>query len=147
MNLLPSLKETQQETLKYYDLPAEDLSKAYGPGKWSVRQILIHLSDAESVLLTRLKKIISEPRQVIWAFDQDLWCNTLDYNTFPLDISKNSFIANRQEVIYLVDKFYDTLGSREFIHSETGLRTLKQEFEKVASHNQGHLDQIKKALT
>jgi hypothetical protein len=32
------------------------------------------------------------------------------------------------------------------VHSETGVRTLKREFEKVASHNQHHLDQIGAAL-
>lgn len=146
MSLIGLLKSTQEQTLKYYDLSEADLSKKYAPGKWSVRQILSHLADTEMVLLTRLKKIISEPRQVIWAFDQDLWCSTLDYNTFPLALSKNSFIAGRQEVIYLVGKFYGGSDNREFIHSGTGLRTLKQEFEKVASHNQGHLDQIKIAL-
>ena len=146
MSLIELLISTQEQTLKYYNLSEADMSKKSGPGKWSVRQILVHLADTEMVLLTRLKKIISEPRQVIWAFDQDLWCNTLDYNTYPLAISRNTFIAGREEVIHLVGKFYEGSGSREFIHSGTGLRTLKQEFEKVASHNQGHLDQIKIAL-
>jgi hypothetical protein len=41
---------------------------------------------------------------------------------------------------------YDTDGHREFVHSETGVRTLKEEFEKVASHNEHHLEQIELAL-
>jgi hypothetical protein len=32
------------------------------------------------------------------------------------------------------------------VHSVTGVRTLKDEFDKVASHNQHHLDQIRRAL-
>jgi hypothetical protein len=39
------------------------------------------------------------------------------------------------------------LGEREFVHNEAGKKTLKQEFEKVASHNEGHLAQIRKALS
>lgn len=42
--------------------------------------------------------------------------------------------------------FYDERGHREFVHSETGVRTLKMEFDKVAAHNQHHLEQIKLAL-
>ena len=66
--------------------------------------------------------------------------------TFPLEISKANFVANRQTAIYLAQKYYNTLGKKEFVHSETGIRTLKDEFDKVALHNQGDLDQIKLAL-
>jgi hypothetical protein len=38
------------------------------------------------------------------------------------------------------------LGHKEFIHSETGIKTLKEEFEKVAWYNNGHIEQIKLAL-
>jgi hypothetical protein len=47
----------------------------------------------------------------------------------------------------LIDKFYDDYFEKEFVHNETGLRTLKDEFEKVATHNQGHNQQIEIALT
>ncbi len=124
-----------------------DLLKSYGFGKWTIKQILVHLSDADAVLLGRIKRIISEPKQVIWAFNQDLWCENLDYKTFPLETSKAIFLANRQTIIYLAQKYYKTLGAKEFVHSETGIRTLKEEFDKVASHNQGHIDQIKLALS
>lgn len=146
MDSIISLTNTQNETVKYFDLTDNDLSKSYSPGKWTIKQILVHLSDADAVLLSRIKRIISEPKQVIWAFNQDLWCENLDYITFPLAICKAIFLANRQAIIYLAQKYYSTLGSKEFVHSETGIRTLKEEFDKVALHNQGHINQIKLAL-
>lgn len=146
MDLIISLTNTQNETVKYFDLTDNDLSKSYSPAKWAIKQILVHLSDADAVLLSRIKRIISEPKQVIWAFNQDLWCKNLDYKTFPLAISKAIFLANRQAIIYLAQKYYNILGSKEFVHSETEIRTLKEEFDKVALHNQGHINQIKLAL-
>jgi hypothetical protein len=98
-------------------------------------------------LLGRIKRIISEPKQVIWAMNQDLWCENLEYKTFPLEISQAIFLASRQAVIYLAQKYYTTLGNKEFVHSETGIRTLKDEFDKVALHNQSHIGQIKLALS
>jgi uncharacterized damage-inducible protein DinB len=144
--LIHQLEDTLKTTLTFYDLNEIDLQKTYGEGKWSIRQILVHLADAESVLHERIKRTIAEPKQVLWAFNQDLWCQNLNYETFPLALSKALFIANRNAILYLADTFYDTLGHKEFIHSETGLRTLKDEFEKVVWHNKGHIEQIMTAL-
>jgi DinB superfamily len=146
MDLIQSLIKTQNETVKYFNLSETELSKSYGVGKWTIKQILVHLADADSVLLGRIKRIIAEPKQVIWAFDQDLWCENLEYKNSPLEISQAIYLANRQAIIYLAKNYYDTLGAKEFVHSETGLRTLKDEFDKVSSHNQGHIEQIKLAL-
>lgn len=77
MNLITQLLATKKQTEEYFDLPETDLQKTYGAGKWSVKRILIHLADTESVLHERLKRVISEPKQVIWAFNQDLWSEHL----------------------------------------------------------------------
>ncbi|MPR34058.1 DinB family protein [Salmonirosea aquatica] len=147
MSLVDALIDSKSETLKFYDLNSDDLLQSYEPGKWSIREILVHLADAESVLHERIKRVIAEPRQVIWAFDQDLWWQNLDYAHFPLEISKSLFMANRDSVIYLAERHYDGSEKREFIHSQTGLRTLKDEFDKVLWHNQNHLVQIRRALS
>lgn len=146
MKIIEQLSETKIMTEAFFDLPENDLQKSYGIDKWSIRKILVHLADAESVLHERLKRIISEPKKVIWAFDQDLWCKNLNYDSFPLEISKGLFSANRQSVIFLANKYYQQLGNIEFVHSETGIRTLRQEFDKIATHNAGHIEQIKLAI-
>lgn len=146
MELLQTLQHTKTETLSYYSLSASDLAKTYANGKWTIRQLLVHLSDAEGVLLDRIRRIIAEPKQVIWAFDQDCWNNVLDYTNYPLGLNKAVFEANRNTVLHLVEMFYESHGSNPFIHSETGLRTLKDEMEKIAWHNEHHLKQIRIAL-
>lgn len=146
MTLLDQLTATRAQTLPLFDLPAAHLDRTYAPGKWTVRQLLVHLADAESVLHERIKRVIAEPKPVIWAFDQDRWNTHLDYATFPLTISKALYDANRQSVVYLVQQHYEALGATPFVHSETGLRTLKDEMDKVAWHNEHHLNQIRQAL-
>lgn len=137
---------TRQQTLRYFDLPETELAKSYAPGKWTVRQLLNHLADAETVLYERVRRVIAEPRQVIWAFDQDRWNEQLDYSTFPLSINKAIYAAVREGVIHLAKYHYETSAEKPFVHSETGLRTLKDEFEKIAWHNTHHLEQIRQAL-
>ena len=49
------------------------------PGKWSVRQIICHLADAELVGAMRFRQIIAEERPAIQAFDEKAWAVKLDY--------------------------------------------------------------------
>ena len=147
MNLIDSLEKTRDQTILYFDLEDEFLIKTYAPGKWNIKQILHHLADAETVLYERLRRVISEPKQVIWGFNQDLWCDALDYDKMPLLLSKNIYAAVRENVIYLVKEHYFTKGDLPFVHSETGMKTLRDEMEKVAWHNERHLKQIEQALS
>lgn len=146
MEIIDKLKATKAATLKCYDLSDEHLGKSYGPGKWTVRYILHHLADAETVLYDRVRRVISEPKQVLWVFDESAWAKNLDYANLPLELSQRVYSSVRDGIIYQARLHYESGGHLEFVHSVTGVRTLKEEFDKVADHNQHHLEQIKLAL-
>jgi hypothetical protein len=146
MQLIRELERTRDETLSYFSLDERDLARTYAPGKWSVRFLLHHLADSETVLFERLRRALSEPRPVVWFFDQDAWAKGLDYSQVPLDISRRVYEAVREAVIYYAGQYYESQGHLEFVHSVTGVQTVKDEFDKVASHNEHHLEQIRSAL-
>ena len=146
MDIISRLEATRDRTLQYFGLGADELERCYAPGKWSVRFILHHLADGETVLNDRIRRTISEPRQVLWAFDQDAWATGLDYSQMPLDLSRRIYEATRAGIVHLARQHYSTSGNLEFVHSETGVRTLRDEFDKVAAHNEHHLNQIELAL-
>jgi len=146
MDFLQALDTTRDETLRHFELGDRSLSLSYGPGKWSVRQILHHLADAETVMAERIRRILSEGRRVLWAFDQAAWAQALDYSTMPLELSHEVYRASRAGIRYLAGLHYVRDGSLEWVHSETGVRTLREEFDKVAAHNEHHLGQIRMAL-
>lgn len=146
-NLLSLLCETKKETLLYFDILEMDLNKRYGDAKWTIKQILHHITDTEYLFIGRLKKIIAEPKQVIWSFNQDDWNLAFDYLNESLTGKKELYSLCRDINYQLIEKYYDDYNSKEFVHSETGLRTLQMEFEKVALHNQSHNKQIKIALS
>jgi hypothetical protein len=146
MQLIRELEKTRDETLRYFALDQRDLTRTYGPGKWSVRFVLLHLSDSETVLFDRIRRVLSEPRQVLWVYDQDAWAKGLDYAQVPLDISRRVYESVRNAIIYYAGRYYEEKGHMEFVHSVTGVRTLRDEFDKVASHNEHHLEQIRLAM-
>jgi DinB family protein len=146
VDIIKQLEITRDRTLERFSLPDHQLDLAYGPGKWTVRFVLHHLADAETVLYERIRRIISEPRQVMYGFAQAAWAKQLDYEHLPLDLSRQIYTAVRAGMIYQARAHYEKSGHLEFVHSETGVRTLKMEFDKVAAHNQHHLQQIEMAL-
>jgi hypothetical protein len=146
MRLIDDLEATRDETLRHFALGEDDLARTYAPGKWSVRYILHHLTDSETVLYDRIRRVISEPRQVIWWYDEDAWSKRLDYADRPLDMSRRIYESVRAAMIFYARLHYEKDGHLEFVHSLTGVRTLKDEFDKTASHNEHHLTQIRAAL-
>jgi hypothetical protein len=147
MELISELERTRDETLRYFALGEDDLARTYAPGKWPVRFILLHLADSETVLFDRIRRVLSEPRQVLWVYDQDAWAAGLDYSRVPLDMYRRIYEAVRSAMMYYASQYYEHKGHLEFVHSVTGVRTLKDEFDKVASHNEHHLAQIRTALS
>lgn len=147
MDILEQLDRTRDETLRCFQLRDADLASTYAPGKWPVRYLLHHLADAETVLAERIRRVISEGRRVLWAFDQDAWAKGLSYDTMPLALSRDGFAAARAGTRYLATVHYERHGHLEWVHSETGVRTLKEEFDKVAWHNEHHLSQVRAALS
>lgn len=144
--ILNLLFDTKSDTLSFFDLSETELNKSYREGKWTIRQILHHLTDVEYLFIGRLKKIIAEPKQVIWAFNQEDWNEAFDYLHEPLTGKRELYSICREMNYQLIEKYYDQYKSKQFVHNETGLRTLQVEFEKVALHNQSHNEQIKMAI-
>ena len=75
------------------------------------------------------------------------WAQRLEYDRRPLDLSRRIYEAARDGVIYYARSAYSSKGHLEFVHSGTGVRTLRDEFDKVAWHNEHHLAQIRAALS
>ena len=147
MGILEELDRTRDETLRCFELSDAELAATYANGKWPVRYLLHHLADSETVLAERIRRILSEGRGVLWAFQQDAWAKGLEYDTMPLALARDAFAAARAGTRYLATVHYERHGHLEWVHSEMGLRTLKDEFDKVAWHNEHHLAQIRTALS
>src|SRR5574342_350743 len=121
--LIRELERTRDETLGYFSLGDSDLARTYGPGKWSVRFLLHHLTDSEVVFTERLRRVISEPTMVVWYYDQDAWAKALDYSTRPLGASRSVYEVLRNAIIGDARGHYERHGATEFVHSKSGLRT------------------------
>lgn len=119
--------------------PAQ-FERTYAPGKWSVRDVLIHLAQTELALGTRMRFALSTPGYVAQPFAQDAW--------LPLDRGLDAATAlgvytvlRRMNVALLRALPADRLD-REFSHPEYGLLTIRWIASQLAGHDIHHFKQI-----
>ncbi len=46
------------------------------PGRWTIRQILGHLTDSEMVGADRLRRVIAEDNPTLMGYDEKLWAGS-----------------------------------------------------------------------
>lgn len=108
------------------------------PGKWSIRQIVAHLADAELVCAHRMRQIIAEDSPTLIAFDQEAWTRNLDYARRKPKQSLESFRRVRAENYELLKDLPETAYARTGNHSERGPISLRFQLELLAEHAESH---------
>jgi DinB superfamily len=113
------------------------------PGKWSIRQIIAHLADAEMVAGSRLRRIIAEDHPSLEAYDQDAWAVNLDYARRKTSQALETFRRIRGENYELLKDLPATTFEREGLHSERGTMSLKALLQIMAEHAENHAAQLR----
>jgi uncharacterized damage-inducible protein DinB len=111
-------------------------------GKWSVRQILAHLSDAEMVAAARCRRIIAENNPTLMAYDQEAWASNLDYHRRKTSQSLETFRRIRSENYDLLKELPEAAFDRTGNHSERGQLTLRQLLSDMTEHAEKHTGQL-----
>lgn len=144
--LLESFRKSKERVLACFDLGGAAMTKSYAPGKWCVREIIIHLADVEMVYLWRLLRGLAERGSRVEAMNPDAWAEDLRYKERPLDLSRAMFAAARDEVLYFVETMKPEAFDYDIDHSERGLMRVGELLDYLAEHTGHHLEQIDAAI-
>ena len=112
------------------------------PGKWSIRQVVAHVADAELVGAHRLRQVVAEDNPTLIAFDQDAWTKNLDYARRQSAQSLETFQRIRAENYALLADLPDAAWDRTGNHTENGPMTLRRLLEGYTGHAESHARQI-----
>lgn len=78
-NIKDSLQQSMTQTLRLLaGIEATDWDRRYAPGKWSLREVWVHVADCERMLATRALCIARRQSGTLAEFDQDefvRWCH------------------------------------------------------------------------
>jgi hypothetical protein len=120
-----------------------ELDFAPQPGKWSIRQIVCHLADAEIVASMRFRRVIAEDNPKLEAYDGDAWADRLDYARRKPSQALETFRRIRAENFELLKGLAPEAFERAGVHSDDGPMTLKQLLQGYAEHAESHAAQLR----
>ncbi|MGE0606119.1 MAG: DinB family protein [Pirellulales bacterium] len=109
------------------------------PGTWSIRQIVLHLMDAELVMSDRMKRVIAEDRPALEAYDESLFAQRLGYDQADADLAAELFSLNRRQTASILRRLTVADFAREGIHSERGPVSLANLLAGAVGHLEHHL--------
>ncbi len=118
----------------------ERLEISPAPGKWSARDIIAHLADAEVAFAFRLRQTLAEDHHVIQPFDQDLWAKS--YPGSDAQIALAALSALRAWNVSLIGSVKPPHLSKPVTHPERGSMTFQTIVETMAGHDRNHIKQI-----
>lgn len=125
-------------------LTEEELRYKPAPNKWSIHQILIHVTDSEISATPRLKKVLAEDEPILVSFDQDAWANTLSYDLLDREQYLHLFKLLRTSMQPILDNLTSEQSRRVGIYIDQERFTFKQLLEFRVQHVRDHLDQIER---
>ena len=89
-------------------LPDETGNYRYADGKWSVKELLGHMADAERVFAYRLLRIARADKTPLAGFDENAWAEVAPHGKRPLADVVDELIAVRRATITLVGSLDET---------------------------------------
>jgi DinB family protein len=137
------LKKTPQllETL-LGDLPGELLHWKPKPDRWSISEVLAHLSALEQVCADRIRRMMAEDSPPLAKYDLDGAKAREDYSHGSGAENLAHFTRTRRSTVAMLSGLPASAGSRTGVHSELGTITLAHMLNEWAHHDLGHLRQI-----
>ena len=94
------------ETLR--GLPETTGDFRYADGKWTVKELLGHMADAERVFAYRLLRIARADKTPLAGFDENTWAEVAPHGRRPLADVADELIAVRRATITLVGSLDET---------------------------------------
>jgi len=115
------------------------------PGEdWSIRDIIIHLSDAELVAAVRFRMVLSDEDPRFPPNDEERWKRRLHYLWRDPEAALSVFQQVRFGTAEVLQQCDRAAWERTGLHAEQGPMTLEELLEYYAAHAEDHAAQIRR---
>ncbi|MBD1382521.1 DinB family protein [Metabacillus arenae] len=114
--LLEILNDSLAETISLFKGISEQKSMyQYAPDKWTIKEVLGHMTDTEIIMCYRLLRIGRGDATPLTGFDEDTYVKAACFNDRTLENLLDSFIITRQATLNLIK----SLRSGDWVNTGT----------------------------
>ncbi|MCY9666571.1 DinB family protein [Paenibacillus alginolyticus] len=113
----------------------------YEPGKWSLKEVLGHITDTERIMSYRMLRIARGDTTNLPGFDQDLYITNTSFDELSMEDLLNDFKAVRQATFTLLKTISEAAWLRKGIANNNEISARALAFV-IAGHAQHHLGVI-----
>ena len=140
-DLVRSLDRTAQRIEQLVSSwPDDAFERSHAPGKWTGRQLLTHLAQAELVFANRLRFALADDVYVIQPFDQDAWMRVEPGVNGHAALA--AYLGLRQMNLALCRSLTGEQRARTCTHPEHGPVSVEWVMTFFAGHERHHLPQL-----
>jgi uncharacterized damage-inducible protein DinB len=126
-------------------LPLSDAKRRRpeAPGKWSVHDVIQHLTDAETAFLWRTRLICAEEKEpTLQGYDQDRWAAHLKYQDGAFEDVLEELVVMRRRNLRLLHSLTAADLERAGQHVERGRESMRLMLPLMAGHDLVHRRQL-----
>lgn len=107
---LESLKSSGEKTISFFkSIPSSKLEYRYADGKWTIKEIIQHLMDAERIFTYRALRIARKDKTPLPGFEQDDYVLPSQANKRSMEDLLNEFKAIKMATVSLYDSFSEEM--------------------------------------
>jgi uncharacterized damage-inducible protein DinB len=136
LDVLPTLKEL------VFSLPEEQLTRRWVPGEWTIKEILVHMSDDERILVNRTLRVARNDSTVIQGFEQDHYVEYSGANARTIEDIVEELISVRMATLTLLNSLDEEALERASMMQNHRV-TVRAFVYHIAGHFLLHLNSIK----
>jgi uncharacterized damage-inducible protein DinB len=139
--VLDILENAKDATYGFFLSLADRADLAYAEGKWTIKQVIGHMSDTERIFAYRLL-VFSHEAIELPGFDQDIYMATSAFNSRSLEDLANEFRTTRESSLYLIRSLTEEQSTQKGIASghPVSVRGLAY---MIAGHEMHHINILK----
>jgi uncharacterized damage-inducible protein DinB len=107
---LDSLKSSGEKTISFFkSIPSDKLQYRYADGKWTIKEVIQHLMDAERIFTYRALRIARKDQIPLPGFEQDDYVLPSQANKRSIEDLIVEFKAIKAATVTLFDSFSDEM--------------------------------------
>lgn len=124
-DIVELLTQAKAEMLVFLQtLPPDKWDHRYAEGKWSIREVMLHIIDAERIFTYRALRIARNDQTPLPGFDQDKYVPASNATNRSWDSIIREYMAVREATIQLFKYFIPEMWQNSGIASNKPITTL-----------------------